>query len=46
MINNQLKEIGLDSKRMPLGKITKTNILKGYEALKELMEEVKGKKRK
>lgn len=46
MMNNQLKEQGYDAKRMPLGKLAKSSIVKGYEALKELMEEIKGKKRK
>ena len=31
---------------MPLGKLAKASILRGYEALKGLMEEVKGKKRR
>jgi len=30
---------------MPLGKLAKASILRGYEALKGLMDEVKGKKR-
>ena len=29
---------------MPLGKLAKSSITKGYEALKVLMDEVKGKK--
>ena len=41
-----MKEIGYDAKKMPLGKLAKASIMKGYEALKGLMEEVKGKKRK
>ena len=45
MMNNQMKEIGYDAKKMPLGKLAKTSILKGYEALKSLMEEIKGKRR-
>lgn len=40
-----MKEIGYDSKKMPLGKIAKSTIVKGYEALKELMEEIRGKRR-
>ena len=31
---------------MPLGKLSKSSIEKGYEALKNMMDEVKGKKRK
>jgi len=46
MIDNQMKEIGYDSSKMPLGKLAKSSIMKGYEALKKLMEEVKGKKRR
>lgn len=46
MMNNQMKEIGYDAKKMPLGKLAKSAIMKGYEALKGLMDEVKGKKRK
>lgn len=45
MMNNQMKEIGYDAKKMPLGKLSKSSIEKGYEALNKLMEEVKGKKR-
>lgn len=44
-MNNQMKEIGYDAQKMPLGKLAKSSILKGYEALKGLMEEIKGKKR-
>lgn len=43
MINNQMKEIGYDAKKMPLGKLARTSIIKGYEILKELMDEIKGK---
>ena len=45
-MNNQMKEIGYDAKKMPLGKLAKASIMKGYEALKGLMEEVKGSKRR
>lgn len=38
MMNNQMKEIGYDSSKMPLGKLAKSSIMKGYEALKKLME--------
>jgi poly [ADP-ribose] polymerase 2/3/4 len=38
MMNSQLKEIGYDSKKMPLGKIARSSIVKGYEALKEVLE--------
>jgi poly [ADP-ribose] polymerase len=46
MINNQLRSIGIDANKMPLGKIAKSCIIKGYEALKELIEEIKSKRRK
>ena len=45
MMTNQMKEIGYDAKKMPLGKLAKSSILRGYEALKGLMEEIKAKKR-
>lgn len=44
MMNNAMKEIGYDAKKMPLGKLAKSSILRGYEALKLLMDEVKGNK--
>lgn len=37
MVNSQLKEIGYDAKRMPLGKLQRSSILKGYEALTSLL---------
>lgn len=46
MVTSQLKEIGLDFKRMPLGKMAPATILKGYEALKDVMEAVKAKRPK
>jgi poly [ADP-ribose] polymerase len=30
MIDNQMREIGYDSKKMPLGKLAKSSITKGY----------------
>ena len=30
MMNNQMKEIGYDAKKMPLGKLAKASIMKGY----------------
>lgn len=45
MINNQMKEIGYDAKKMPLGKLAKGSIMRGYEALKGLMEELKKNKK-
>jgi poly [ADP-ribose] polymerase len=38
MMNNQMKEIGYDAKKMPLGKLAKSSIMKGYNALKGLMD--------
>ena len=46
MMNNQMKEIGYDAKKMPLGKLAKSSIMKGYEALKGLMDEIKGGKKR
>ena len=46
MVNNAMKEIGYDAKKMPLGKLAKGSIMRGYEALKGLMEEVKGGKKR
>ncbi|EGR33273.1 hypothetical protein IMG5_057380 [Ichthyophthirius multifiliis] len=44
MMNNQMKEIGYDCKKMPLGKLSKDNISKAYNMLKELYTEVEKKK--
>ena len=44
MVNNQLKEIGYDSKKMPLGKLAISTIKKGYSVLNELMNVIKAKK--
>lgn len=46
MIDNQMKEIGYDVKKMPLGKLSKDNINKAYGILKSLYEEVNGKPNK
>lgn len=43
MINNQMKEIGYDVEKMPLGKLSKDNIAKAYGILKDLSEEVASK---
>jgi poly [ADP-ribose] polymerase 2/3/4 len=45
MMNNQMREAGYDSKKMPLGKVAKLSIIKGYETLRWLLEEVRGKRR-
>lgn len=44
MVASQLKEIGLDAKKMPLGKVAASTIIKGYEALKEIMEALRARK--
>lgn len=46
MMNNAMKEIGYDAKKMPLGKLAKSSIMKGYQALKGLMDEIKGGKKR
>ncbi|KAI8926209.1 poly polymerase catalytic domain-containing protein [Entophlyctis helioformis] len=38
MMSQQMMEIGYDAKKMPLGKLSKANIRKGYEVLKELSD--------
>ncbi|KAJ8326010.1 hypothetical protein QVD99_004165 [Batrachochytrium dendrobatidis] len=38
MMNLQMMEIGYDTKKMPLGKLSKANIHKGYEVLKKLSD--------
>jgi len=44
MMNRQMKEIGYDAKKMPLGKLSKSNIQKGYEALEKLSKALDDKK--
>mgnify|MGYP001382707378 CR=1 FL=1 len=46
MMNNQMKEIGYDAKKMPLGKLSKTNIEKGYKILSDIAECLKKKNQK
>lgn len=36
MMQQQMMEIGYDARKMPLGKLSKSTILKGYEVLKRL----------
>eukprot|EP00250_Pteridium_aquilinum_P005423 c15513_g1_i1 orf=287-2428(+) len=36
MMKQQMMEIGYDANKMPLGKLSKATILKGYEALKQI----------
>ena len=42
-MNNQMKEIGYDAKKMPLGKLSKSNIEKGYKILSDIAECLKKK---
>lgn len=43
MMNNQMKEIGYDAKKMPLGKLAKSTIQQGYVVLNDLTEVLKKK---
>ena len=43
-MNQQMKEIGYDSKKMPLGKLAKETIQRGYEVLNKIAEVLKTKK--
>lgn len=46
MMNKQMVQIGYNVDKMPLGKLSKDNIKRGYGILKELYDEIKtGKKR-
>ena len=45
MMNNQMKQIGYNVNKMPLGKLSKENIKKGYHILKKLHEELEDDKR-
>jgi len=38
-----MKEIGYDAKKMPLGKLSKTNIEKGYTILTDITNALKNK---
>lgn len=42
MMNQQMKEIGYDAKKMPLGKLSKSNIERGYKILADIVEALKG----
>lgn len=46
MMKNQMFEIGFDTKKMPLGKLSQDNIKKGFTILQKLMDEIKGKNNK
>jgi len=43
-MNDQMKEIGYDAKKMPLGKLAKSSIQKGYEILKDISNAIENKK--
>ena len=43
VINNTMKEIGYDAKRMPLGKLGDTTIKEAYGILNKLSEAIKDK---
>ena len=43
ILNQQMKEIGYDSSKMPLGKLAKESINKGYLILKDIEKELKKK---
>lgn len=43
ILNNTMKEIGYDAKRMPLGKLGQTTIKAAYGVLSKLSEAVKKK---
>jgi len=45
-MERQMVEIGYNVNKMPLGKLSKDNIMRGYKILEELMGEIKGKKRR
>lgn len=45
MMNKQMKQIGYNVNKMPLGKLSKDNIKRGYELLKKLQDEIAHKKR-
>lgn len=44
MIESTIKEIGYDSKKMPLGKLDDRTIKQAYTVLKDLLEAVKANK--
>ncbi|CAD8108632.1 unnamed protein product [Paramecium primaurelia] len=43
MINNQMKDIGYDAKKTPLGKLAASTIKKGFDVLKQISEELQNK---
>ena len=45
MFKEQMAKMNIDVKKMPLGKLSKSQIAKGFEVLEELEEAIKGNKR-
>jgi poly [ADP-ribose] polymerase 2/3/4 len=45
MMEAQMKEIGFDARKMPLGKLSPRVIREGYECLNEIMDVINGKKK-
>jgi len=45
IMNQQMKEIGYDSNKMPLGKLGKETLKEGYEILKDIEAVLDGKKK-
>ena len=43
LMEQQMMEIGYDSKKLPLGKLSKSLIQKGYDILQSLAKELKKK---
>lgn len=46
MANKQMQDIGYDTKKMPLGKLSKNSIEKGYAVLKKLLDAIESGKKK
>ena len=44
-MKQQMVQIGYNPNKMPLGKLSKNNIMKGYKILEELLDEIKGSRR-
>ena len=43
MMKQAMIQIGYNAKKLPLGKLSKDNILKGYKILQQLLEVITGK---
>jgi poly [ADP-ribose] polymerase len=44
-MNQQMKEIGYDANKMPLGKLSQQMIKDGYEVLRDIEQVLKGSKK-